>query len=88
MSKSKGNGPKSAIPDAEQRVQNAKWLASLFREPSSVAAQTAAAYSELLDEVILDVSDRRGITGCLRRRRAACLRNNCCCCIAGVLLPA
>jgi hypothetical protein len=43
-------------PLQEQRARSAAWLASLFSDPNSVASQTAAAYAELLDEAILDVS--------------------------------
>lgn len=39
------------------RSDQAKFLASLFADPNSIASQTTAAYSELLDEVILDVRE-------------------------------
>jgi hypothetical protein len=57
MSKSKGGvHQRPALAEPDNRVNQAKWLASLFSDPASVASQTAAAYSELLDEVVLDVS--------------------------------
>ncbi|KAI8473745.1 MAG: hypothetical protein J3K34DRAFT_409818 [Monoraphidium minutum] len=57
MSKSKSHLRVTTEAEAaEQRVQKATWLAKLFEHPSSLAAQTAAAYSELLDEALLDVA--------------------------------
>ena len=68
MSKSKG-GPRAAAAaltvepaplTPALRARGAAWLASLFADPSSLAAQTAAAYGELLDEALLDVRGRQG----------------------------
>lgn len=58
MSKSKGAAAAAqrALLEAPKREEQAQWLAKLFADPTSIASQTAAAYSELLDEVLLDVS--------------------------------
>lgn len=77
---------------AEQRVQKARWLAKLFDDPSSLASQTAAAYSELLEEAILDVRcctsalplHLRGPSGASARAAARCCcrcSNSLCCAV-------
>ena len=69
MSKSKASN--RALVEAPKREEQAQWLAKLFADPSSIASQTAAAYSELLDEVMLDVSAIDGREGSTGRREAA-----------------
>eukprot|EP00877_Chromochloris_zofingiensis_P013682 jgi/Chrzof1/8568/Cz03g15280.t1 len=40
----------------QRRVAHGRWISGLFDNPESIAYQTVAAYSELLDEALLDVA--------------------------------
>lgn len=84
MSKSKGAAHR-VVFEPPKREEQAAWLAGLFKDANSVASQTAAAYAELVDEVLLDVSRhalvhaelppvRPPARGGARRSRCASLR--------------